>query len=294
MRLFLIGLFLVFFHLAYAQNIESFGVFGGLTVPFTTDQGLRQDPRFFPKVVLRATPFGFFYGYDKSGYGFALTPSYTQLGQKFNVQNTIGGQVGYRDIRMNYLVVPATLKIHINDLSFFRLSLVASLAPSYLIKGQETETWDASKLKYPAGVSVPSNYTVAYDGVYVPKVSNLVYVSNNKFSPLQLFGALGLRSDFDLNNDWSINFDGRANFGIFDPRKSSYVKTLKNPSASTPDAFGNPGSPDLYGARRDIYLSLQVGICRIIQTKEKFTSHHSGKLATPKVKSTSRSKKPKS
>ena len=268
--------------LSFGQNIESLGIFTGFAVPFTVDQGLRQDPRFYPKVILRANPIGFFYGYDKTGYGFALTPSYTQIGQEYTIHNTSGGQVGIRDIHLNYITVPVALKIHINDLAFFRLSLVASIAPSFLVTGQETMTFSASKLDYPSGVSVPTTpgYTIAYDGVFVPQTNNEVYVSKNKFNVLQLFGAIGLRSDFDLNDNWSLNFDGRANFGIFDPRTSSYIRTLKNPSAATPDAYGQPGSPDIYGARRDIYLSLQIGICRIFQYKQKFATHESGKLAT--------------
>jgi hypothetical protein len=294
MRLVFIGLFLFSFELALGQNVESFGVFGGLNIPFTVDQGLHKDPRFFPKVILRATPIGFYYGYDKSGYGFALTPSYTQVGQKFNIENSTGGQVGIRDVHLNYLTVPASLKIHINDLSFFRLSLVASIAPSLLLSGSEKLTWSASKLKYPSGVTVPTSpgYTITYDGVYVPKISNQVYVSKDKFSVLQIFGAVGLRSDFDLNDNWSINFDGRANFGILDPRSSSYIKQLKNPSASTPDAFGQPGSPDIYGPRRDVYLSAQIGVCRIIQSKEKFTARQSGKLITTHKKPRTQKKGP--
>jgi hypothetical protein len=281
---FFTGLFvLLTAHCVLGQNIESFGVFGGVNVPFTYDQGLRKDPRFFPKVILRATPIGFLYGIDKSSYGFAITPQYTQIGQKFTVQNVQGGEVGSRDVRMNYLTVPVALKIHINDISFFRLSLTASLAPSFLMSGKEVYNIAASELKYPYGVSVPPSYTIAYDGVYVPKITNLNYVTKNNLSFFQVFAAIGFRSDFDLSDNWSINFDGRANFGILDPRNSSYIHTLKNPSASTPDANGNPGAPDIYGPRRDFYLSGQIGICRIIQTKEKFNARHSGKIVFKKA-----------
>jgi Outer membrane protein beta-barrel domain len=303
MRLGFLGFFLLSVQLAIGQNVESFGIYTGVNVPFTVDQGLRKDPRFFPKIILRATPIGVYYGYDKSGYGFAITPSWTQLGQRFNIQNTDGGEVGTRDMPLNYLTVPVTLKIHINDLSFFRLSLVASLAPSYLISGKETLTWDASKLKYPVGVTVPTDpgYTKTYDGVYVPQIKNQVYVSKDKFSAFQVFAALGLRSDFDLNEDWSINFDGRVNFGILDPRSTKYISALQTPSSSTPDANGQPGAPDIYGSRRDMYLSLQIGFCRIINSKQKFTPKTSGKVVyhrnTPTNKNKNKKvdkKKPKS
>ena len=282
-------------HLVRSQNIESFGVYGGVCVPFTVDQGLNKDPRFVAKGVVRSSPFGFYYGYDKSGYGFALTPAYVMLGQTYKIKNTTGGDVGFRYVKNNYFTVPVALKIHINDLSFFRLSLVAALSPSFLIKGQETITHDATKLDYPPGVSVPTDpgYSKSYDGVFVPKVTNQVYVSQDKFSVFQLFGSLGLRSDFDLNDNWSINYDGRINFGIFDPRKSSYVNQLKNPSGPA-DFNGNPGAPDIYGPRRDVFISLEIGFCRIIQTKEKFHAKHSGRSITqPRDTPKPRNKKPK-
>jgi len=271
MRFILTGLQLVVYHLVLSQNVESFGVFGGLNVPFTIDQGLQKDPRFVGKGVLRASPIGFYYGYDKSGYGFALTPSYLQIGQVFKIKNTSGGDVGLRNVRMHYFTVPAALKIHVNDLAFFRLSLVASIAPSLLLNGQERITHTSAKLKYPSGVSVPSDpgYSISYDGVFVPQVTNQVYVSKDKFSAFQLFAAIGLRSDFDLNDDWSLNFDGRANFSIFDSRTPAYVRQLTARNGP-PDVNGNSGAPDLYGTRRDIFISLEIGLCRTFQSKEKF------------------------
>ncbi len=265
-----------------AQDIEAFGVFGGFNFPFTVDQGLSKDARYVGKFTIRATPVGFAYGYDRVGHGLLLTPNYTRVGQQFIIKNTIGGEVGTRDVQMNYFSVPVALKIHINDMSFFRLSLVAAVTPSFLIKGQETFTIESpnqiTKLRYPAGVSIPTGpgYEQVYDGVFVPTMNDEVYVSKDKFNAFQLFAALGLRSDFDLNDDWSINFDGRANFGIFDTRKSTYIDELKNPAGPI-DLNGDPGAPDLYGQRREIYLSVSFGISRIIQIKHqhkpKVTTH---------------------
>lgn len=260
---------------ASAQDVEAFGIFGGFNFPFTADQGLQKDPRYYGKFTIRATPVGFAYGYDRVGHGILLTPSYVQVGQKFIIKNTTGGSVGTRDVQMNYFSVPVALKLHVNDMSFFRLSMIAAVTPSFLFKGQETMTINSpnqsTKLKYPPGVSVPTDpgYEQVYDGVFVPNMDNEVYVDNNKFTPFQLFAALGLRSDFDLNDDWSINFDGRANFGIFDPRKANYIDQLKNPTGP-PDINGNPGAPDLYGQRREIYLSVAFGISRIIQIKHSY------------------------
>jgi hypothetical protein len=260
---------------ASAQDVEAFGIFGGFNFPFTVDQGLQKDPRYYGKFTIRATPVGFVYGYDRVGHGILLTPSYVQVGQKFIIKNTTGGSVGTRDVQMNYFSVPVALKLHVNDMSFFRLSMIAAITPSFLFKGQETMTINSpnqsTKLKYPPGVSVPTDpgYEQVYDGVFVPNMDDEVYVDNDKFTPIQLFAALGLRSDFDLNDDWSINFDGRANFGIFDPRKANYIDQLKNP-AGPPDINGDPGAPDLYGQRREIYLSVAFGISRIIQIKHSY------------------------
>jgi hypothetical protein len=250
-----------------AQNIESFGVFAGLNFPFTIDQGLARDPRFYGKFTLRGSPYGITYGYDKLGYGFVITPAYTQIGQKFTIVNTNGGDVGTRDVQMNYLAIPIALKLHLQDIAFFRLSAVAGFSVNYLLSGKETFTHLAAKLKYPPSVAVPNdpNYVQSYDGVFVPNVTNQVYVTKDKFNPLQLVASVGLRSDFDISDDWSINFDGRANFGIFDPRKSAYTAQLKQ----------STNAPDLYGQRRDLYLTVQIGIARIIQTKAKFKSRRS-------------------
>jgi hypothetical protein len=264
------ALFLLITHLTLAQDIESFGFFGGFNVPFTIDQGLKKDPRFYGKFTLRGTPFGFNYGYDRVGHGFVITPQYLQIGQKFVIQNTIGGEVGTRNVRMDYISVPIALKLHITDMAFFRLSMVAAVNFQYMVKGTETYTHTASKLKYPASVKIPTDpgYTQVYDGVFVPDVKDLVYVDKDKFKPFQLFAGIGLRSDFDISDDWSINFDGRANFGIFDPRKSDYIEQLKQTA----------NVPDLYGQRRDVYLSATVGISRIVQIKQKHKSRSSGKL----------------
>ena len=85
MRLIFSSLLLATSHLVMSQNTESFGVFGGLNVPFTIDQGLYKDPRFVAKGVIHGTPVGVYYGYDKSGYGFALTPCYVMLGQTYKI-----------------------------------------------------------------------------------------------------------------------------------------------------------------------------------------------------------------
>ncbi|MBK5278330.1 MAG: outer membrane beta-barrel protein [Bacteroidia bacterium] len=282
-------------HFAVSQNVESFGIFAGINAPFTLDKGFQKDPRYYGELTVRSTPFGFNYGMDYMGYGFLISPSYTKIGQKFIIQNTSGGHAGTRDITMNYFSVPISLKLHVNDISFFRLSLVASLNINFLLEGKETQNFVAAKLKYPAKVSVPTSpgYVVSYDGVFVPAVIDEIYVSKDKFKPIQLFAGIGFRSDFDLNDNWSFNFDGRANFGIFESRKSSYLQQLQNPSGP-PDINGSPGAPDLYGIRRDVYISISVGFSRIVVTKKEFKPKRttvSPATATP-AKSKRHTKKP--
>jgi hypothetical protein len=256
-------------HHARGQKVESFGVFAGLNFPFTLDMGLYNDPRYVGQFTLRASPFGFSYGYDNVGYGILVTPAYLQIGQKYIIQNTAGGEVGKRDIQMDYFTVPVALKLHLNDLAFFRLSIVAAINFDYLISGKEIVSHSASKLKYPTGVLIPSDagYSSVYDGVFVPEVNRQVFVSKDKFKPFQLSAGVGFHSDFDFNDDWSMSFDGRAVFGIFDPRKSSYINDLK----------AAPPTTDLYGQRREIFLGATIGICRIIQIKEKFRPKSTGK-----------------
>lgn len=273
MRFNLVLIFLLSSTISFCQNVESFGVFAGLNVPFTLDQGLHKDPRYFGRVTLRSTPFGFNYGYDKVGYGIIISPSYLKIGQQFAIHNTSGGEVGKRDIKMNFFSVPVSLKLHLNDMAFFRLSMVAAVNFNYLVSAEETQTWEASKLQYPkvplypANVIIPTDpgYSEVYDGVFVPQIKDQVYVTKDKFNALQIFAGLGLRSDFDINDNWSLNFDGRANFGLFDPRKADYTNMLKT----------NTDVPDLYGQRRDMYLSVAVGFSYIIITKEKFKARSS-------------------
>jgi hypothetical protein len=267
----------------YSQNIESFGVFGGFNIPITIDKGLDKDSRYQSIFLIRGTPVGFHYGYDRPGFGYVISPSYLSIGQKYTIKNSTGGDVGTRDISMNYFSLPVALKFHINDLSFFRFSMVAAVDFCFLLDGKETETNVAAKLRYPSGVSVPTDpgYTIAYDGVFVPALNNKVQVSKDKFNVFQLFGGIGVRADLDLNENWSLMADGRANFALFDSRNSAYVDQLKNPSGPN-DINGNPGAPDLYGQRRDVFLSATFGISRIITTKSKFKERHSKPI--PKMK----------
>ncbi|MCX8492260.1 MAG: outer membrane beta-barrel protein [Cyclobacteriaceae bacterium] len=116
-----------------SQNVEAFGIHGGFNFPVTHDEGLSKDPRYSGQLTFRATPVGFSYGYDKIGFGFVVTPCYLQVGQQFSIRNSIAGEIGKRDILMDYISLPIALKLHVNDLAFFRLSAVLGLNVSYLV-----------------------------------------------------------------------------------------------------------------------------------------------------------------
>lgn len=295
MRRIALCLFLVSaFQNLLAQTIESYGVFGGFNIPITIDKGLDKDPRYQARFSIRGTPIGFHYGYDRPGFGYVISPSYLTIGQKYTILNSTGGDVGTRDIEMNYFSLPIALKFHVNDLSFFRLSVIAAADFCFLLDGKETQTWEASKLKYPAGVSVPNEpgYTIAYDGVFVPKVDKQIYVSKDKYNSFQLFGAIGTRADLDLGDDWSVMVDGRANFALFESRTKAYQDQLAFP-AGPPDINGKSGAPDLSGQRRDIFLSVTFGVSRIITTKEKFKSRHSAPIPKMTIQSQKAAKKKK-
>src|SRR6478609_2485351 len=135
-----------------AQQVNSLGIFTGITVPYTFDSGINKDPRYRIKYDIKFAPFGVHYGVDYDGYGFLIDPSITKIGQNFNVINNQGGQVGERKIDMTYFQLPVGLKLHIIDLSFFRVSFIASVGVGFLIDGNETVTHRDSKLIFPTEV----------------------------------------------------------------------------------------------------------------------------------------------
>jgi len=244
-----------------AQNIVSYGLFTGVAVPFTYDEGVNKDPRYSARYDVKFSPIGFHYGVDYEGYGFLISPSLVKTGQNFNVINTVGGEEGVRKINMLYLNVPLSLKLHIIDLSFFRLSFVASGSFAYLLDGKETISHSYSKLRFSPDVisSLPPEYVVQYDGVLSPSVHNYEMLTNTDFKPFQVNVAAGFRSDLDISEKFMISFDLRANYGLFEPRSNSYLQKLNS----------NGTIYDLPGNRRDIFVYLTIGISRYFEIDKK-------------------------
>jgi len=250
----------------YAQQVNSLGIFTGITVPYTFDAGINKDARYQIKYNVKFAPVGIHYGVDYEGYGVTIDPSFIRIGQSFNVVNISGGHMGERSIDLSYFQFPAGLKLHIIDLSFFKVSFVVSVGFGVLLNGNETITHQDSKLKFPFEVypELTDNpdydgYLIEYDGVLTPNVNSKSSLSNllskDDFQSFQLFGGIGFRSDWDITETWRVSFDLRGNIGALEPRKSEHLNKIK----------ANQAIYEIEGARRDLFLSLNIGLARTIE-----------------------------
>lgn len=235
----------------------SLGLYTGIAIPFTMDQGINNDPRYRTRYSVKFAPIGLTYSMDFEGFGILLSPGIVNIGQSAYVVNTVGGQVGRRNINLQYAQLPVGIKVHVIDLSFFRVSAVASVSPAYLLSGSETITHNEAKLKFPTAVYpiLPSGYTVEYDGVLSPAVKKYTLLEKKDFNSLQIFASAGFRSDWDVANHWRLSFDFRVNYGILEPRTASYLDKVK----------ANQALYDLPGIRRDLFAQLSIGMARYIE-----------------------------
>jgi hypothetical protein len=243
-------------------NQISLGVFTGITSPYTFDSGINSDSRYEQRYQVKLAPIGISYGVDYQGYGFVVTPALINIGQDMNIVNSVGGYEGTRKIRMKYLEVPVGLKVHVIDLAFFKVSVLAGIAAGYLLKGTETITHKYAKFRFPSEVYpiLPPDYIVEYDGVIAPEITKLEIVKNENFNKFQLFGSFGFRSDWDFKESWRVAFDFRANYGISETRNNAYLAKTR----------ANETPYDLDGKRREMFASLNIGIARYIEVdKEK-------------------------
>lgn len=275
-RLVLTVFFAIFLTLAWSQSQQiSLGVFSGITAPYTWDEGINADSRYQARYEVKFAPLGVAYGIDYEGFGFVLTPSLIRVGQNFHILNTVGGQEGIRKIDMEYLQVPFAMKLHVIDLSFFKVSLVGGVGVGYLLKGSETITHNYAKYRFPPEVYpiLPPDYTIEYDGVVAPKIGNLETVTTANFNKFQIFGMAGFRSDWDVSDSWRVSFDLRANYGFNETRNSSYISSMA----------ANQTLYDMNGKRREMFAYLNIGIARYIEVdKEKEAKTKSQKRFVPK------------
>lgn len=242
---------------AESQEVHSLGIFSGFTIPYTWDEGFNKDPRYRLKYNVKFAPIGVHYGVDRPGFGFTFDPSIFRTGQNFNVINIAGGDVGERSLNMTYIHAPVGFKLHLIDMSFFKVSFVASASAAFLIAGEETITHTDSKLRFSSSVypALPPDYIIEYDGVIVPNLNEQPLLQKNDFNSLQFFGAIGFMSDWDISENYRISFDLRGYYGIFDTRKQDYIDQVNNSTAIY----------DLPGTRRDMFAYLTIGVSRIVE-----------------------------
>jgi len=270
-------LFLLLVTRSYGQERTiSLGVFSGATTTYSWDEGVNSDSRYETRYDVKLAPIGISYGVDYEGYGFVLTPGLINIGQKYNVINTVGGQEGIRKARIQYLNLPVAFKVHIIDLSFFRVSVLVGGSAAFLLSARETITHRAAKLRFPASVYpiLPGDYEVEYDGVVSPAVSNYTMLDKTDYRKLQIFADAGFRSDWDITDAWRVSFDFRVCYGLFEPRTDAYMERLN----------ARQTLYDLPGKRRDLYATLTVGIARYIELDKKSTAKKKN-IHTPARKS---------
>jgi hypothetical protein len=241
-------------------NEISIGVFTGITLPSTFDSGINRDSRYQQRHQVKLAPIGISYGVDYHGYGFVITPSLVNIGQDMNIVNTVGKYEGTRSINMQYLQIPIGFKLHVIDLSFLKVSVVAGVGAGYLLKGTETITHSYAKYHFPKEVYpiLPSDYVIEYDGVIAPQVTRLEILKDDDFNKFQLFGSLGFRSDWDFKESWRIALDLRANYGFNETRNNAYLAKTRADATLY----------DLDGDRREMYAYLSIGIARYIEVEK--------------------------
>lgn len=257
-------LFLLLATQTYGQErIISLGIFSGGTTTYSWDEGVNSDPRYETRYDIKLAPIGLSYGIDYEGYGFVITPGFINIGQKYNVINTVGGQEGIRKSKIQYLNLPLAFKVHIIDLSFFKVSFLAGGSAALLLNARETVTHRASKLRFPAAVYpiLPAEYEVEYDGVVSPRIDQYVLLDKSDFRKVQVFADAGFRSDWDVSDAWRVSFDFRVCYGLLEPRSDAYMERLN----------ARQTLYDLPGKRRDIIAMLTVGIARYVEVDKKST-----------------------
>ncbi len=243
---------------SYAQHSSvSFGIYTGVTASFTSDEGIKKDPRYQGRFEAKFAPVGVNIGLDYEAFGIMLSPGLINVGQNFYVVNTQGGQDGMRKIDLQYLTVPLSFRIHLIHFVTFKLSALAAISPSFLLQRKESLGHQSTKLEFPQEVYpiLPPNYTIEYDGVLAPELSNLSIAEKKDFRPIQVFVGAGFRSDWDPSNFWRISVDLRVNYGLFDPRTEQYTKDQE----STLSLYNIPGE------RKEFFAQFTVGISRYIE-----------------------------
>ena len=242
---------------AYCQQYSmALGVYGGITVPYTLDEGMDKDPRYKSRYSIKAQPVGLSFTMDYENVGFQISPGVFTLGQDYYVVNSAGGQDGTRSLDLNYVLLPVSLKVHLIDLSFFRVSAMATASAGFLYGMSDELRHDYTKLRFPAQTYplLPQPpYSIEYDGVISPQTS-LAISEKSDYKPLQVFAGVGLCSDWNVTEHWRVNFDFRVNYGIFDSRQDDYKARI----ARFESVYELPGD------RREMFAQVSIGVARFL------------------------------
>lgn len=264
----------------------SLGISMGMTSTYSWNQGIQKDPRYSSQYGLKWAPIMFQYGVDYEGFGFVVSPGVLSVGQHHNVVNTVGGQQGIRKNKLTYFQLPVFLKVHLIDLSFFKVSFVAGGGVGYLLNGKETIYIEPNtKLWFPDEVYplFPPTYQIEYDGIIVPE-TNEVLITKSDFKPLQFFALTGLRADWDVSENIRVSVDFQMHYGILDPRGEDYINAVNQYQKLF----------DLPGKQRDTFALISVGVSRYMDVEPKKSTKKSPVKKFSKKNSRVRSSKPRS
>jgi hypothetical protein len=268
----------------YSQQYSiALGVYGGVTIPYSLDKGMDQDPRYKSKYTVKAAPIGFNFSMDYENVGFQISPGLFTLGQDYYVVNNAGGQDGTRSIDLKYLLLPVSFKYHLIDLSFFRVSAVAVGTAGFLLSSSDKISHTYTKLRFPLAVYpiLPAEYTPEYDGVISPPIDNMSLSESKDFKSIQAFAGLGLCADWNVTEHWRVNFDFRVNYGLIEPRTNEAIDQINTYQR----LYDSPGK------RVDTFAHLSLGISRFLdfdkkdRDREKGLKGNSKRFTPKKVKS---------
>jgi len=239
------------------QYSVALGLYGGITVPYTLDGGMDTDSRYKSNYTVKAQPIGLIFSMDYENIGFQLSPGIFTIGQNYYVVNSSGGQDGERKLDLHYAMLPIALKVHLIDMSFFRVSALASATPAFLYGASDHLHHNYTKLRfpselYPALENLPG-YSIEYDGVVSPE-TNTIASQKKDYKNLQLFAGLGLCSDWNVTERWRITFDFRVNYGLLDSRSPGYLNEINKYERF----YDTPGK------RQEMFAHLSIGVSRFL------------------------------
>jgi hypothetical protein len=268
-----------------AQSTLSIGVFSGVTSSFTLDQGVSNDPRYSPKYDLKLAPFGISYGVDYSGHGFVVSPGIMSVGRNYHFVDALGRNSGTRTTSLTYFNLPIAYKKHLIDKSSVKASFLIGFSLAYLTKVKEVINHESGTYNFPQEVypNLPYNYVIESNGVKAPELRDNELSRKEEYKLGQVFGFVGLRTDWDFMANWRFSVDVRANYGVLETRTKEYLDRIERHQS----IYDTPGS------RHDLFALVTFGISRVIDKNSGDPRYNSKKISSPKSKPGSKKSPPK-